>query len=44
MIKFKMFENKILVCIIDIINMSEIPEYAKNIAIKNILICIKSFN
>ena len=29
MIKFKMFENKILVCIIDIINMSEIPEYAK---------------
>ena len=39
-----MFENKNLVCIIDIINMSEIAEYVKNISIKNLLICIKSFN
>ena len=40
-----MFENENLVCIIDIINMSEISEYEeKNISIKNLLICIKSFN
>ena len=39
-----MFENKNLVCIIDIINMLEIQEYVKKISIKNLLICIKSFN
>ena len=43
-IKFKIFENENLVCIIDIINMSEIPKYVKQNSIKNLLICIKSLN
>ena len=29
-----MFENENLVCILDIINMSDIPEYVKKISIK----------